>query len=176
LLADAKLHLRVDGTADNDLITAQIVAAREYVENYTNRQLITATWGLNLEEFPTEITLTPNKVLTVSSIQYYDEDDVFQTLSTDVYEFYRSNGVGRIREAYGESWPAIYPGGVNRIIVNFTAGYGAAGTDVPAPIIAAMKLIIADLYEDRRGQVDRKLYENRAVQRLLYPYRVLTEV
>lgn len=41
-LADAKLHLRVDFTDDDVLITALISAARQAAEMLTGRQIVTA--------------------------------------------------------------------------------------------------------------------------------------
>ena len=43
-LAEAKLHCRVDTTDENTLLSALIVAAREYVEQVTGRALITRTY------------------------------------------------------------------------------------------------------------------------------------
>ena len=43
-LAEAKLHCRVDTTDEDALISALIVAAREYVEQVTGRALITRTY------------------------------------------------------------------------------------------------------------------------------------
>lgn len=48
-LAEMKLHLRCfESTTEDDLITALIVAAREWVEDYTGRALIDQTWRLTL--------------------------------------------------------------------------------------------------------------------------------
>ena len=53
--ADAKLHLRVDITDDNDLIDALVKVAREHVEIITRRALITQTWDYYLDDFPGEL-------------------------------------------------------------------------------------------------------------------------
>ena len=41
----------------------------------------------------------------------------------------------------------------------------------PAPIRAAVLMIVADLYEHREAQTDLQIYDNPAVDRLLFPYR-----
>ena len=51
-LAEAKLHLRVDDTADDALIGALITAARQHAEHDTRRALVTQTWKLALDASP----------------------------------------------------------------------------------------------------------------------------
>ena len=43
---------------------------------------------------------------------------------------------------------------------------------VPDDLLAAICLIVGDLYEHREAQTEYKLEDNKAVQSLLYPYRV----
>lgn len=51
-LAEAKLHLRVDNTADDALVSALIAAARQQVETITRRAFITQSWKLVSDKFP----------------------------------------------------------------------------------------------------------------------------
>lgn len=51
-LVQAKLHLRVDTTADDLLISSLIVAARQYAEQVTWRALVTQTWTAVFDRFP----------------------------------------------------------------------------------------------------------------------------
>ena len=51
-LVEAKLHLRVDFSEDDLLITALIAAARQAAETLTGRQLVTARWKYILDSFP----------------------------------------------------------------------------------------------------------------------------
>jgi uncharacterized phiE125 gp8 family phage protein len=51
-LAEAKLHLRVDITDDDTLITGLIISARQRAEVITRRALCTQTWKLVLDQFP----------------------------------------------------------------------------------------------------------------------------
>mgnify|MGYP000365478232 CR=1 FL=1 len=68
-LAEAKAHLRVDTSADDSLITSLIVAARKYFEERTRRSLITQSWKLTLDDFPTEFTLTRPPIQSVTSVK-----------------------------------------------------------------------------------------------------------
>lgn len=45
--------------------------------------------------------------------------------------------------------------------------------EIPASIIAAIKLIVGDLYEHREATMDANTYTNQAVMRLLWPYRIM---
>lgn len=51
-------------------------------------------------------------------------------------------------------------------------GFAESPAVVPPDIIAAAKIIVADLYENRGGATDKDIKENSAIANLLYPYRV----
>lgn len=55
--------------------------------------------------------------------------------------------------------------------LNWTSAEILATT--PAPVVSAILLLIADLYENRELQADRQLYSNDTYERLLAPYRVM---
>ena len=72
-LTEAKLHQRVDLSADDDLVTMWISAIREHAEHLTERALAPATFCLYLDAFPCDGIEIPRPPLTaISSIQYYD--------------------------------------------------------------------------------------------------------
>jgi uncharacterized phiE125 gp8 family phage protein len=157
-LAEAKLHLRVDSTDEDSLIESLIVAAREYVENRTDRQLVTATYVLNLRTFPVclerneqwyEIHLPKPPLQSVTSVTYVDLAGNTQTLSTGDYVVDNSQVIGRILPSYLQFWPVArdFP---NSVTVTYVAGYGTA-ENIPEGIRAAMKLIIGHLYANREA-------------------------
>lgn len=51
-LSEAKTHLRVDFTDDDTLITTLIIVARQAVEEFLGRALITQTWQVFYDRFP----------------------------------------------------------------------------------------------------------------------------
>lgn len=55
-LAEAKLHCRIDETADDSIVTALIIAARQAVEEATGRKLVTQTWRASLDAWPSRVT------------------------------------------------------------------------------------------------------------------------
>lgn len=173
-LTEAKNHARVDIGDDDDLLTDEIQAAREWVETYTRRQLITATWTLHLSGWSNTIRLPRPPLQSVESIKYRDVDGVEQTLSTDVYEVHTDCLPGEVRLAYGQTWPGVRDSHPDAIEIEFVAGYGDASSSVPQPIRSAMRILLTDLYEHRESLVVGTVSSNlRTVERLLWPYRYL---
>lgn len=175
-LADAKLHLRVDDTSQDTLISDLIDAATNAVEAYTHRALITQTWRMSLDRFPypypgngswsvdplfvqqpsvggwlaEPIRLPRPNLLAVSSITYLDLTGAQQTLSPSVYTVSTDELPGTVSLAFGQSWPnALYLR--NSIQITYTAGYGPAAANVPPAIVHAAKLILDDLYVNREA-------------------------
>ena len=155
-LADAKLHLAVTTTDDDALITDYIAAARSMLENQTRRAWITQTLVLTLPQFATTRIELPRPVLqSVTHVKYYPSDGGAQaTLTEDThYRVDTASTFGAIELVYGQSWPATIARH-DAVEIEFVAGYGAAGSDVPPDLIQALKLALSELYEpqmtDRR--------------------------
>lgn len=170
-LAEAKLHLRVDHTEEDALIGVLITTAREYVEMYTRRQLVTATWRLTLDCWPRCIRPPRPPLASVTTLQYLDVDGVLQPVDPTTYVVDSSVEPGRILLGYGGSWPATahMPGAAQ---VLYVAGYGPASA-VPATFKQAMLLYIGDLYEHREARDEGRFPENLTVCRLLWGVSVV---
>ncbi len=171
---EAKAHLRVDFSDDDDLIDNLITAAREYCEAFTNRRFITETKTYKLDVFPAgdliELPCAPVQS-PITSIAYVDVNGTTQTFSSASYSLRNDRAKGEVVLGYGYSWPTTrdQPAAVT---ITYVAGYGDLTTDVPEAIRAAIKLLVADMYEHREAQVETRMQENPTVQRLLWPYRV----
>jgi len=153
-LAEAKSHLRVDGTDDDTLITELIKGARQLVEGNTGRSLITQTWRLTLDRFPRNdeaIRLERPPLVSVESVTYVDTNGATQTMATSDYIVDTSHVQGEVALAYDKTWPDARAQ-QNAVLVNYTAGYGAASA-VPEALKAAIKLRLGDLYENREASV-----------------------
>lgn len=165
-LAEARVHLRLtsdDTTVEDALIGIWIAAARRRAEQLTNRSLIAQAWRLVLDCFPRCIELERGPWTAITSITYLDTASATQTISFAA----ASNGIqrstddtlvadltsGRITPAFGCTWPIALPE-IGAIAVNFAAGYGAAGTNVPENIRSWMLLRIGSLYENREDVTD----------------------
>lgn len=176
-LAAAKLHLRVDADDDNGLIQALIMAARQHVESYTRRQLITQTWDYQIDAFPCgEIVVPLAPVSSVTSITYLDTTGATQTWSSSNYRTDLPSGPwaqrARIEPAYGVSYPSTY-GVMNAVTVRCVSGYGSTAASVPAPLVAAMKLLIKHWYDLREPVVVGSVTSvPMSVDALLWPFKV----
>lgn len=174
-LADVKLHLRVDHSADDDLINSLIQAAREGAEHLTGRSLITQTWERVLNAFPAcDIELGRPPVVEVVSLKYLDDAGVEQTMNAANYVVDADSVPGRVVPAEGYTWP-ITDDQPNAVRVRFTAGYGDAAEDVPAAIRSWMKLRVGTLYKLREeivAGVSVADLPGGFAERLLDPYRI----
>jgi len=175
-LAEVKTHLRVDITDDDDLITALVVAAREYCEAFQNRAYITQTWELTLDEFPETPLVIPKPPLqSVSSVKYIDYEGTETVFDAANYIVDTSSEPGRLTLAYGVTWPTVTLQRLNGVKITFTAGYGDSASDVPQTVKQAILLLVGHWYENREaslvGSVSREI--EFAVHALLWPERVV---
>lgn len=150
-LAEAKLHLRVDGTDEDALILAFIGAAVDTCQQITGRSLMAQAWKLTIDDFADEINLPWPQVQAVQSVQYKDADGVTQTLASTVYELV-GDAIHRVPE---QTWPTTWPG-AGSVLVNYTAGYGAGNeaaqqAAVPYGIKAWLLLTVGTLYANRES-------------------------
>ena len=149
--AEAKLHLKVDGSTDDTLIAALISAARILCESFQGRGYITQTWELTLDAFPAspfELPMAP--LASVVSIKYKDADGTEYTVDSGDYVLDLSSEPGRVALADGKSWPSVslYP--VGGVKIRYTVG----GASAPANVKQAILLTIGDWYEDRQAGSD----------------------
>lgn len=148
-LTDAKSHLRVDSSDEDDLITRLITAATDYVQADLGQQLVTATRRLKMDVWPSGdyFVLDYPPLLTVTSIVYVDAAGDDQTWSSSYYDVDTDYKPGRVRLAYNQTWPVIRDTH-NAITVTYTCGYGAAAA-VPENIISAILLLVGGWFENR---------------------------
>lgn len=146
-LAEAKAQCRVETSADDDLLNSYIKAARIYVERYCGIRLITQTVAMRCSCFADFERLSEAPLISVTSVAYLDTAGTSQTLATTVYENLLYGLSPSIRLKPNQTWPGIYSS-ADAITVTASAGFGAASA-VPAPIAAAMKLLIAQWYDNR---------------------------
>jgi uncharacterized phiE125 gp8 family phage protein len=171
-LAEAKLHLRVDGTDEDTLITPLIVAARQYAEHLTERALITQAWELVVDAFPSaEIRLPRPPLISITSVKYDDTAGVERTLSPTTYSPDVYSEPGWLLPAHGYDWPDTWDA-ANAVRVRYSAGYGAAASAVPEGIKSWILLRVGSLYRQREELVDGRLITPSYIDRLLDPYRV----
>lgn len=167
---EAKTHLRVDTSDDDTYIATLITAARQWIEEMGNLALINTTYVEKFDRFPScgIIELTKGPVSTISSIQYVDENGATQTWASANYQTDIRMKPARIAPIYGASFPSTQAA-LGAVTVTYVAGFGAASTSIPSPIIHAVKLLIAEMYENRENTPRG---ERQAAKVLLDNYRI----
>lgn len=152
-LAEGKLHLRVTGTTDDDLITAMLTAATANAEHIMGRALMPQKWTLTLDEFDCEIPLQRPPVTAIDSVKYVEPDaGVLTTVSASVYQLVNGNDyTASVVPAYQQYWPfpRCQPEAVQII---FSCGYANAAA-VPEPIKSWIKLRLGTMFENRESTV-----------------------
>lgn len=174
-LQQAKDWLKVDTTADDDLITSLITAARQAAEDYTSTKLFTQTVVEKWDELPYSdavtnkfggISLSTWPVQSITSIQYVDDNGDAQTWAASQYIADTSAQPARIMPGYDKQWPTIRFQ-MAAFTVTYLAGY-ATVDDIPDTIKTAMQLMITDWYDNRTDSVRTMPM---ASQMLLKPYK-----
>jgi hypothetical protein len=153
-----------------------IVAARATAESYMNRAIYNQTWIRTLDHFPlwwaANGTVNPSyrkdwpyysdfwnritidvpwpKTNSVKSITYVDQSNTVQTLDPSQYDVDLTSEPARIVPADGTYWPSEMTYKPGSVVVTFVAGSYGDGVTVdtcPETIKAAIKLILARLYQ-----------------------------
>lgn len=154
-LTEAKLHLRVDHSIEDTLITALIQTAREKAEAFTRKRFIETQLRLDLDRFPLgggPIRLPYPPLIEVDSITYLDEDGDQVTLDDAAYRVVNDPQGATIEPEFDYSWPVTRDVGA-AVSVTYKAGYGDSAATVPGVIKTAMLLLIAHWYENREAVV-----------------------
>jgi uncharacterized phiE125 gp8 family phage protein len=128
---EAKIHSRIIGSDDDASAYAYLMAAIQKAEAYTWRPLGLQVWKLYLDahEVNEYIYLSKSPVISVDSVQYYNQSNALTTLPTNAYSVDTTSDPGRIRVP---SWPSIYDR-MGAVIITFTCGYQAlVGTAITA--------------------------------------------
>lgn len=169
-LADAKAFLRVDGTADDALITMLIGVAVDSAEKYLRRSILTKSLILTMDGFPfsdddalvrlgsgthqvpptwitggyDEFDLPYPPVASVTSITTFNPANVGSVFSASAYIVDNA----RVVLNQGFTWPLDLRDRA-AVKVEYVAGYGAA--NLPSSIKLGMMQHLVAMYECRTG-------------------------
>lgn len=166
-LDEAKLFMKVIEDDEDDLINVMIVASREYVENYTNRQLMSATFELTNDSIYSGMALPKNPVQSITKIEYMDLEGNYQIMSEDDYYSYIENEITKL---HIEAMPN-YKQDKRAFKITFVSGY----LTIPSSIKTYMKMQVSTMYENREQYVIGVSVETNAnpmLDKLLDFYRI----
>lgn len=163
-LYEAKVHLRVDTDEEDVLLAALIRAARVRCEQFTRRAFVTQTIRYTTDQMPefdgdwlmsersiwadVELPRPPFQSLVAVSYATDTSDEIPLTPAS-----YRISLGGEEPSRLMLRGPFIQtlPREFDAMTVDFTAGYGDRGLDVPDPIRQAILVTVSSMYEDREG-------------------------
>lgn len=147
-LEDLKSHLRVEIDDDDPVVSRMLATATSHVEAFLSRQLMPATFVLKLDGFPAcDIALPRPPLASVTSIEYVDIGGQTQLVSPADYTVDDISEPGRIRLAYGASWPSTLAV-EQAVTITYVAGYADADS-IPPDILQAIRETVTLYYEER---------------------------
>jgi uncharacterized phiE125 gp8 family phage protein len=150
-LPDAKSHLKVTDTSEDNLIQMYIDAAQQHIEDYTGVVLEPRTiveqfdgWrgarALRLRSWP---------INSVTVVTYWDSDGIDQTLDPLLYALASGTRPARLTAIDGAYWPPTRRSGA-AVSVTVDAGY-ASTFDVPASLKQAILFLVGHFYANRES-------------------------
>ena len=164
-LSDAKAWLRA-GHGDEDALIGDLIAsARARVEAETGLALITQSWRWTLDAWPSRrlsaggqaVSLPLRPLISVEAFRTFNADGAATVHDPAEYRI-EPGEPGRLIAVlpFALPQPERAAGGIE---IELTAGFGAAGEDVPAPLREAILRLVADAYSNveraesaRRGE------------------------
>ena len=192
--SEQKSFMRVD-FSDNDTLIAELIkASQNVIETYINRAITTQTLSLFLDRLPfysdlklqegiftapdleynsNFIVLPKPPVASVTHVKYYDNDNNASTFASSNYYVDIISEQARVVLKTGSSWPTVSETrNANAYEIKYVAGYGGA-SDVPEPIVQAIKLLTTHLYENREAVTSLSVNAiPYTIGALLQPYKV----
>lgn len=155
-LEQVKVHLRIDDTGQDAAIELMIDAAIALCDGYggiLRTALIEQTWQQDFAWFPVyEFRLALGQLISVTSITYYDNDNIQQTLASSVYAAFSDANGPYFKLKDGQSWPSTFYRD-DAVRVTWKAGFGTTADFVPADIRHAMLMLIGHWFENREMSV-----------------------
>lgn len=148
-LAEAKLHLRLDGSDEDALVQSLITTSRAHIEAALGLALMTQGWRLVLDAWPEagviDVPLAP--IRAVTAVRIATAVDGIVAIEPSSFVLDQSGRPPRIGVRPGVVLPPAAR--LAAVEIDLTAGYGDRAADVPAPIRQAMRLLVAHWYENR---------------------------
>ncbi len=166
------------GIADDDEshdaeLKGALRAATGACERYTRRTFVTTTWTLWMDRFPgkalpwwdgvrqmadteltdlTESILIPRSpLISITHIKAHKQDGTETTVTSTDYIVDTASEPARVALKVSKTWPTDALRAINGVEVEFIAGYGPVGSDVPEEIRRALLIMISDFHNNREG-------------------------
>lgn len=174
-LADVKAHLRIDGSDEDILLASLLLTSRLHIETALSLAFITQSWTLRLDCWPRsrslELPLTPLRA--VDEIRVTDASGAANVVPAASYLVDLAARPARlVWNNVVPPAPQVPQGGIE---IDLSAGFGADGESVPAPLKHAILMLAAHWYEHRDpseiGTNGARIPD--AVSSLINPFRTI---
>jgi uncharacterized phiE125 gp8 family phage protein len=170
-LTEAKAFLRLSGSAEDGLIEGLIRAAREDVERATGLALIDQAWRLAIDCIPRSdiVLLMRHPVREIIAVTAYGTEGEASLVGAGDYQ---ADVVSRPARLLFIRRPQPMRA-MNGLDIDFRAGFGEAGTDVPDLLRRAILVLAAHWYEFRAsyGPDEQPVSYPPAYERMIASYR-----
>lgn len=143
-LSEAKLALRIDGSAEDAYIISLIKAARQCAEEYLRRSLITQEWQLQYDQYTPGIVYLPKGPIQEIIVAKVISQDWSETTIAPI-DYYLNATKEKLIFAKTPIGMIIQ--------IKYKSGYGDSD-DVPLQLKEGMLAHIASMYENRDGNAD----------------------
>lgn len=172
-VAEAKAHLRIDGSEEDVLLASLILTSRLHVEAALGLALIDQTWRLTLDRWPAsgivELPIAPLQAVTNVFVLDGNGDAVAMPATRYLVDI-----AAKPPRIVWNSAVLPMPGiSINGIEINVAAGFGPDAASVPAPLKHAILMLTAHWYEHRDpveiGSAATRIPD--AVADLIQPFR-----
>jgi uncharacterized phiE125 gp8 family phage protein len=174
-LAEAKLHLRVDGDDEDMLVESLLDAAVQYLDGWSGilgRCLITQQWAVSMGAWPICPLRLPFPGIRAVTVAYADPAGADQSVDAALFQTYDDARGTIISFRSGFDAPSLQDERADAATISFTAGYGDGPADIPAPLRAAILLLVGHWYQNRELAADANIGELPfAVSALIAPFR-----
>ena len=174
-VADAKAHMRIEGSDEDVLIASLLLTSRLHIEVALSLALITQSWTMTLDRWPTgrdvELPLTPLR--SVDEVRVKNAAGVAIAVPAEGYLVDLASRPARL--VWNNIVPPVPHVRAKGIEIDMTAGFGSTGDSVPAPLKHAILMLTAHWYEHRDpgeiGSDDARIPD--AVSALINPFRTI---
>lgn len=165
---ELKEYLRIESfqTDDNSYLESVAIAAEQGVETYLNRKLLTQTWGIYATG-----SSRMSSGLPIVELPFAPLGEIIKV------ELLKSSGVGSYENSVSETdyqliQTSLFPELRMHIIwpygyyVEAEFGYGGIATQVPRVLIEGVKMMAAEIYENKNSAITER------IMTMLHPFRV----
>lgn len=145
-IADARAFLRIDTSADDDILQKLITTSREMVESRTGLALITQSWQLKIARWPRSGRVALYRFPVQMIEKATARDSALNLIEIDPADMHLQLANRPHRLCFAKRGNAS---DIIDITVDFTAGFGSTPDKVPEALKQAILVLCGNLYENR---------------------------